>query len=187
MRRAVLTVVAAAGVLAVAPAPALAHKHHRRHHARVHSHIRRIGDLSPSSPTTGSTSAPASSAGTVASFDDATGKLTITVPDSSTASGTSTLSGIVTKDTEIDCQSSAMSSTVQSDDQGGNSSGDDSGEQAGGNDQGEDGGAAQGDDQGEDQGATCTTADLTPGRSVLGAELRISSDGNVWDKVELGS
>jgi hypothetical protein len=47
----------------------------------------------------------------------------------------------------------------------------------------------QGDDNGQDEQGeqACTTASLTPGASVRGAELKISSAGAVWDKVDLMS
>ncbi len=65
---------------------------------------------------------------------------------------------------------------------GGQSGGDGPGDQnGGGGDNGNDGG----DDQGE--GQSCSTANLTSGAVVLGAELRIDSSGAVWEKIELQS
>ena len=61
---------------------------------------------------------------------------------------------------------------------GDHSGGDDSGPGGGGDDNG------QGDDQNENNQA-CTTANLTPGASVGAAELRISSDGSVWQRFDL--
>ena len=67
---------------------------------------------------------------------------------------------------------------------GGSGSGDNGGQNSGGDhgDQGD-----QGDDNDQDDQAqqACTTANLTPGASVRGAELKISSAGAVWDKVDL--
>jgi len=71
----------------------------------------------------------------------------------------STVSGTVTNDTEIECAASGQSGEDQS---------------SGTEDQG-------------DSGSSCSTADLTPGKAVHAAELRISSTGKTWDKVELGS
>ena len=44
-----------------------------------------------------------------------------------------------------------------------------------------------GDDDQDEGNQNCTTANLTPGTTVIGAELKISSAGAVWDKVELMS
>jgi hypothetical protein len=183
MRRVVLTTVASVAVLALAPASALASHHHKRHHRRVHharvSH-RRFGDMSASSTTTPSTTtAPA--AGTVDSFMN--GVLTIKLNDGST------VSGAVTNDTEIECEAARSMSTFHGDDHGGGDNsgpggGDNSGP-GGGDDRGD-----RGDDRGDrnDQGEehqNCNTADLTPGAMVGGAELRLSSTGASWDKVDL--
>ncbi len=200
MRRMVLTTTASALVLAVAPASALAQRHHhkrhhgRTHHARTH-HVRvrhlRFGDVTtppssttttptPTTPPTTPRTPPASAIGTVASFDGTT--LMITLTDGST------VSGVVTNDTEIECEAPSMSTTMHSDDgggdHGGNGSGDNqssgSGNQSGGDDNG------QGDDQNENENnQACATANLRPGASVGGAELRISSDGSVWEKIDL--
>jgi hypothetical protein len=93
----------------------------------------------------------------------------------------STVSGMVTNDTEIECQS-VMGGDIASDGgpgSGDNNGGDNSGDQGdGGDDQG-------GDDQGQDE-QSCSMTALVPGATVDGAELQISASGATWSKVELG-
>ena len=91
-----------------------------------------------------------------------------------------TVSGTVTPDTEIECEST-MSQTMQSDDGGGDQVGANQGP-SGGEDQGEDQGD---DDQGEANQPSCTASNLTPGTFVRGAELELSSAGAVWEKIDL--
>ena len=190
MRRMILAAATSSLVLALVPAGAMArqHSHHKRHHARhqVRHHKRvihrRFGDVNnpATTPTTGTPSSDA--VGTVDSFTN--GTLTIKLNNGSTVSGT------VTNDTEIECE--ASSSTVMTDthrdggggDNGGSGSGDNGGQNSG-DDHGDQG--DQGDDNDQDDQAqqACTTANLTPGASVRGAELKISSAGAVWDKVDL--
>jgi hypothetical protein len=182
MRRMAVITAASALVLALAPASALARHHHKRHHhARVHHRSRvrhqRFGDVNtpPSTTTTPATpgTPPADAVGTVDSFTN--GTLTIKLNNGST------VSGALDNDTELECETAepAGSSTIHEDGDGGgdhSGSGDDGG--SGGDDQGD------GDDQGENN-PSCTTADLTPGAFVRGAELKISSAGAVWEKVDL--
>jgi hypothetical protein len=195
MRRATIPFLAAAVVLAVAPASALARHHHHRHHSRaVHARIKRFGrDVA----TNSSGAASAENAGTVQSFSN--GILTIALSNGNTVSGT------VGRDTEIECMSSAGSQMLHEDGDAGSGSqsgdGDDSGsadnEAQGpggdqGGDQGDDPAEDQGDDQGEEQGAdqaenACSTANLIPGALVRDAELRISGSGSAWKKVGLAS
>src|SRR5205085_6919555 len=110
LRRILYTLAASALLVAAIPATALgrghhARSHHRSHHARTHHRIshRQFGQAS--APTT---TAPSDNAGTVASFDPATNKLTIALNDGSTVSGT------VTPDTQIECDS-ADTSNMQGD------------------------------------------------------------------------
>ena len=192
MRRMILAAATSSLVLALVPAGAMArqHSHHKRHHARhqvrhhkrVHRVIhRRFGDVNnpATTPTTGTPSSDA--VGTVDSFTN--GTLTIKLNNGST------VSGMVTNDTEIECE--AAQSTVMTDthrdgggDNGGSGSGDNGGQNSG-DDHGDQG--DQGDDNDQDDQAqqACTTANLTQGASVRGAELKISSAGAVWDKVDL--
>jgi len=180
---------AALMLLAIAPAGAMA-RHGRHHRSRHHARIERFGtDVSGSSTNSGtntSSTAPTSSnsAGTIQSFDGTT--LVIALNDGST------VSGAVTNDTEC----STMSSSSTHEDGDGGSGGDNSsgsGDQSGSNDQSsgsEDQGGGddqnEGNDQ-EDENNACTTSNLTPGAAVSGAELRITSSGNVWKDVELAS
>jgi hypothetical protein len=179
MRRMILAAATGSLVLALAPASALARHHshhHKRHHAAHHARVhrvthRRFGDVNNPATTTTPTS---SAVGTVDSFDGTT--LTIKLNNGST------VSGMVTNDTEIECE--MAENQVENDlHRDGGGSGEGSGSNSGrdGGDNGDDNGG--GDDEGEHQG--CTTSALTPGASVSGAELKISSAGAVWDKVDL--
>jgi hypothetical protein len=208
MRRVTITLAAALMVLAVIPASAIARSHRRHHsrthHARVHHvRIRHFG----SDPTTGTSSNSSDTAGTVHSFDSNTGVLTITLNDGSM------VSGVVNNNTELECTAPEDTQTVHMDGDGG--SGDQSGsdDQSGSGDDNQTSGtddqsatedqgdaAEQNENQAEDQNENeaaeenedaaennCSTANLTPGTMVREAELKISSAGSVWDKVELES
>jgi hypothetical protein len=209
MRRLTITLSAAVLLIVVAPAGALArHRghsarhHNRHHHARVrHARLERFGDQ------TGGTlsSSSANNAGAVKSFQN--GVLTIALPD-----GTTTVSGKVNRDTEVECMAPQAMHT-EGDTGGGDGSGDQStsGDQTSGEDPGEatepnetqveDQNETQAEDQNEgaeDQNEaaeeneneadqSCSSANLTPGTTVREAELSVSSAGSVWKKVELGS
>jgi hypothetical protein len=165
--------------------------HHKRHHR--HAHLLRFGVAADNSAVSPSSPAPAASAsdetaGTIASF--ANGTLTITLNDGSTVSGK------VTEGTEIECRS-AMASVARDDGQG-----DDNGP---GDDRGDDGQSSSGpgdgehgdvsgrdaddndadDEDAQDEAEHCTSAALVAGAVVREAELRVSSAGAVWEKVEL--
>ncbi|HET7120590.1 MAG TPA: hypothetical protein VFI17_05005 [Solirubrobacterales bacterium] len=130
-------------------------------------------------------------AGTIASFDAETGKLTIDL------FGDESISGFVTEETEIKCEDSAGAS-VSSDGESGESgestedgeeveAGDDhggEGEEEPGDDHGGQG-EEPGDDNGGDGGGNCTAADLVPGAVVQEAELQISGGKAVFEEVEL--
>ena len=177
MRRFVAFTIASCFVLATGPAAALARPHHHRHHH--HARTERFGTLSTSTTTTSPTTPPAA-AGTITSFTN--GVLTITLSDNST------VSGAVTPNTEIECQSSSatMGGDLATDGNpsDGSQGGGDSGQGSGTSDQGD--GGDQGDDDGGQSQSSCGTAALTPGATVLGAELEITSSGAVWTKIELG-
>jgi hypothetical protein len=194
MKRIVTTAMALSMLTLAAPGMASAahggRHHHRAHHAGAHVrharhvHLRVIGATTISSGTTsGSSSAPPAtptsneSAGTVTSYTN--GVLTITLND-----GTTMISGQVTEGTEIGCRPATPPPTPggdqDSDDQGG----------------AEGGGGGQGGDQqdgdhhdenrgGEDHEEGCTPAALVKGAVVRRAELRLSSFGAVWEKVDL--
>jgi hypothetical protein len=202
MRRMIITAVTAAA-LAIPGVAVASHqgehqarevhhgaRHHKRHHR--HAHLLRFGAAAGNSAASGSSSTPAASAdetaGTIASF--ASGTLTITLSDGSTVSGK------VTEGTEIECRS-AMASAARDGDQGDdNDQGDDRGDDgrsSSGPGDGEHGGVSAddgddndaNDDGAQDEAEHCTTAALTPGAVVREAELRVSSAGAVWEKVEL--
>jgi hypothetical protein len=188
MRRIVLTVLACGAVLAVGASAALADHHdgrherrhelrdrheardrrhevrHRRHEARHRTRIHH--------ERWGTDDATKSTAGTVASFTN--GILTIRLSDNSMVSGT------VTSTTEIECEA-AEGTAMQADDRDG---GDDHGGDNGG-DRGDPGDPGDPGDNGNDEGQTCGTGALMAGTAVHEAELRLSSAGAHWDKVEL--
>jgi len=150
-------------------------------------------------------------AGTIASFDAATGRLVIDL------FGDETISGLVTDQTEIECEDHASASASSEgpgsgevepgDDNGGeNEIGDDNGgqgEEEPGDDRGDDeagedssgpsdnsgpgsenSGPGRGDEN-DDADRVCTTAELVPGAVVEEAELRIASGQAVFEEVEL--
>jgi hypothetical protein len=104
-------------------------------------------------------------AGTVQSFDASTGRLTIRL------FGGDSVSGLVTRDTEIECDDDAARAADHGDDD----RGDDDRSGPGGGD-------GRGDD---DQGADCGTEALTAGREVEEADLELSNGQARYEKVEL--
>jgi hypothetical protein len=163
------------------------HGHHG-HHGRHHHHLREIEE-----------------AGTISSFDQATGRLTIAL------TGGETASGLVTDETRIRCEGTddrradrrdhgggdnGSRGTEPGDDNGGrgNEAGDDNGGH--GNEPGDDNGGNSGpgaagpitEGEGPEAGETpsCTTAALVPGAFVGEAELRLGSGTATFEEVELG-
>jgi hypothetical protein len=194
VKRIIITLVASAAVLAVAPAVALGHHHHsahKLHHAKRHARIRHR-TFGSDDPTT--SSASPDNAGTVDTFSN--GVLTITLNDGTT------VTGHVTNATELECTSSSntmgMDGDTSGDDNGGSSSGDDNGGSSSGDDNGRsatttnsgdnDANEDQNEDVNEDQNEDeqgCSTASLTHGTVVREAELNIGSGGAIWHQVEL--
>lgn len=139
-------------------------------------------------------------AGTIASFDEATGKLTIAL------FGEETISGFVTEETEIECEDHNSGASASSDghsgegepgdDHGGEEeAGDDNGgqgEEEPGDDNGggnsgpgsENSGPGRGGDENEHEG-NCTTAALVPGAVVQEAELKVENGKATFEEVEL--
>ncbi|MDQ6606056.1 MAG: hypothetical protein M3Z06_05840 [Actinomycetota bacterium] len=198
MRRFTLTIATSVTALALLPAGALASGHaahqrrqHSRHHHVHHGSVRheRFGAVTTgagSSANSGATGipTPAENAGTVQSFN--AGVLTLSLADGSTVTGR------VTDGTEIECEAADMSGMHADGDGGGGQGGaDNSGPGSGGNQgqRGDDNGGGddngdRGDDNGNDN-PTCMTGGLVAGAVVRSAELRISSAGATWDKIEL--
>ena len=188
MRRVLFTLLSI-GVLASVPAVAVArshhkHHHHKRHHVRTHTFGKFTSKSRQNTPTT---VPPASqTAGTVTTFDPATGKLVITLSDGST-----TESGLVSTDTEIECQAmNDENGEVHGDirgDHGPGGGGDGGGDNSRGGD-GNGNNSGGGDDNGRDEAnGNCSTASLVMGATVLGAELRIDGSGAIWHRIELAS
>jgi hypothetical protein len=196
MKRMLLAAATCSLLALAAPSLASAHKakcHGRSHHAcaRVHhAHHARVmsfgAPLSPTGTTTTGTTPTApteETAGKVASFEG--GVLTITLNDNSTVSGK------VTTQTEIRCQSATPPTAGSDDDEAGDeASGDDGGDSSS---QIEPGLASHGDEMSSGSGGedgdgsqqTCTSAALVTGAVVREAELSVSSAGSVWQHIDL--
>lgn len=163
MRRILLLVVGMLALAIAVPSVASAHgRHHHRHHHHhkaKHARVKHFGGKATVDPA--GPAAPGD-AGTVASFDQATGVLTIALGDGSTVSGK------VTEDTNIGCipAGDAGGPTAIASHDGGR--GDDEGD-----DQGDDG-----DHHGRCGGqSACDASDLVPGAVVHEAILKLGSTG----------
>ena len=109
-------------------------------------------------------------AGTIDSFDESTGTLTIRL------FGGGTVTGLVADDTEIECP--AMASTSDH--------GDDDDEDNSGPGNAEDRGDDEGDDDQGDDDEDCGTDALTAGREVEEVELELADGQATFREVELG-
>jgi hypothetical protein len=223
MKRALPIAAALAALTLIAPSAVLAshgHRHHHhkaalaghghRHHHKAHHakvHFEHFGpatlgsagtgtqpSTSPASPTLPPVTPPVNeNAGKVASYTG--GVLTLTLNDGSSSS----VSGKVTADTQIECVSATAPSSGQEEAPGDdNGQGDD--QSQGDRNQGDHGNgnagdqpsthqpqAIQGDD--DDQPPTseppCDTSALVPNTIVRAAELRIGPSGNEFESIEL--
>jgi hypothetical protein len=129
-------------------------------------------------------------AGTIASFDPATGKLTINLFNGDT------VSGMVTEDTRIEggheCHP-GEEVTASGSSEGDHNSGPGDSPPAQGEDEnddapGDDGtppGAGEGPGQGDEHSGDCTTAALVVGATVQEAELTLSNGVATFEKIEL--
>jgi len=118
-------------------------------------------------------------AGTVGSFDAATGTLTIKL------FGGGSITGLVTDDTEIECDDDSARVSHDGDDDRSGPSGDDgdhSGPGRGDDDEGDDD-HGDDDDRGDDE--DCGTEALTAGREVEEAELKLSGGKATFREIEL--
>ncbi len=122
-------------------------------------------------------------AGTIQSFDAETGRLAIAL------FGGETLSGLVSSETEIECEHQEESTTASASHAGGDNSGPGNSEEEPGEDNSGPGSSNSGpgnnDDENENEG-NCTSADLVPGATVEEAELRAVNGTATFEKVELG-
>jgi len=122
-------------------------------------------------------------AGKIASFNTETGRLVIDL------FGGDTVSGLVTEETEIECNGQNSGASDSSDD----GEGSDDGQQGEGPGDQEEGEEDPGDDEGDQgepgdddgQGSNCTAADLEVGAVVHEAELQIENGSATFEKVEL--
>jgi hypothetical protein len=185
MKRIGLAALSALAVLLVVSGPAVAkdsrghhkrdarHEHRRSHRVRTH-----IVDIKPASPAAPTTIAAGDNAGTVASFTN--GTLTLKLNNGTMVSGN------VSRETEIECEaalSPGPTTTAGEGDGrdnrgGGDQSGDDSRDQGGRDDNG-------GRDEGGASAASCGSSALVAGAVVHEAELRVSSSGSTFTKVEV--
>ena len=109
-------------------------------------------------------------AGTIQSFDPASGKLVIDL------FGNGTIGGMVTEQTEIQCENEHSTASASDSQQGDDNPGEDEGQP------GEDGGESGNDNGGN---VNCTTADLMPGAVIHQAELQIENGAATFEEVEL--
>jgi hypothetical protein len=129
-------------------------------------------------------------AGTITSFDAATGKLVINLFNGDT------ISGLVTESTRIKCEDESSPSTAMDERHGEEEPGEDNGGQ--GEEPGDDNGGEAADNSGpgssnsgpgrgdeDGEGANCATADLVPGATVEEAELELGNGAATFDEVEL--
>jgi hypothetical protein len=192
MKRTLIAIMASSMLVFAVPAVAsAAHgKHHHARHASTHRrHAKRARVLTfaaATAPVGGAQTTPAApvtptteTAGTVTSFTN--GVLTITLTDGTVVSGK------VTEETELHCQSATPPSSNEGDDQGGgdDQNGRESGEHGGPSAIGMEHRDVQANNGEDGNTEPCTTAALVPTTKVLEAELSLSSAGAVWEKVDL--
>lgn len=118
-------------------------------------------------------------AGTIESFDSQTGMLTIDL------FGNGSVSGLVTEETEIECEHRGTEATASdsSDDEGDDDNESSDEEEPGDNSgPGSDNSGPGNDDEDDD---ACGTEALVPGAVVEEAELELSNGSAVFEKVEL--
>ena len=165
MRRILLLVIGVLTLAIAAPSIASAHGGHHRHHHHhkaKHARVKHFGGkatVDPSGP------AVPGDAGTVASFDQGTGVLTLTLADGSTVSGK------VSEDTNVNCipagDTSGPTAAASHDGGWGDDEGDD--------DRGDDGDRHHGGRCGGQ--SACDASDLVPGAVVHEAILKLGSNG----------
>jgi hypothetical protein len=176
MKKYLFAIIATCALAAAVPSLALARRgHHRSHHRSHvrHSAIRHRQFGSDSSTQSSGSSGSTDHAGTVQSFSG--GVLTIALNNGSTVSGR------VTSATEMECEGAEPNDMRGMErDSSGDRGSDDSGEDQSSDDSGEE--QSGGDDN---QAATACPASPAQGEFVREAELRISSAGSTWERLDL--
>jgi hypothetical protein len=117
-------------------------------------------------------------AGRIESFDEETGRLVIDL------FGNDTVSGLVTGQTEIECEGEHMATVSQS---GGDDSGDpdEHGDDSSGPGSPNSGPARDDDENDDAERGNCTTADLVEGAIVKEAELKLADETATFEEVAL--
>jgi hypothetical protein len=177
----------------------------KRHHLSLHvnqakrdqdhDHLNNLGEFkagdNPRNPDTNDNGVMdgEENAGTIASFDTETGRLTINL------FGGETVSGFVTEETEIRCgHESNQGDDESGDDENGDSGASissDGGNSGGGDPIGQDDDEGQeqneqGDDeQGDEQAANCSTKDLVVGATVASADLSVGNGKATFEEIDL--
>jgi hypothetical protein len=179
--------------LVAAPSVALAHSggHHHKRHGKHHAHkakIRHVVRHDDASTTAPSTATPATTA-SVTSFNKANGELTITLSNGKAYTAN------VTDRTKLECEPAATPTARKAGDDGDDEHGrqDDNpgGRGRGDGDDDEHGDSEHGDGDHNDDGhedngqVKCDTSALTLGTVVTEADLKLSTAGATWKKVEL--
>jgi hypothetical protein len=198
MKRMLLPLLASSLLAVFAPAVASAHRghhHHKRHarSARLLNFGAAVVPLPPGGAPPEQATPTNQAAGTVVSYTG--GVLAIKLTDNSTVAGK------VTEETELRCQP-ATPPTEPGDDDGGDSERGSEGDEQHGQSapsqfasqhgdffahsaDSQGGGDDEGDESGDQSQESCTTAALVPNTVVLEAELKLSSAGAVWEKLDI--
>jgi hypothetical protein len=180
-------------------APAAASAHHGHHHSRHHGHhasSARLLNFGAAASSVGTAAGPVQAspttenAGEVESFENGVLKIKLKADNS-------VVTGKVTEDTELRCQSATPPSEPGDDDSGDSASGSQGDNQGGPSSPDQfasqhgdlfahasDNGDQGDDDQGEGSQESCSpTTALVKGAIVREAELELSGAGAVWEKI----
>ena len=175
MRRTMITLSGAFALFAFVPASGLAR--HTQRHGQHHHQRTSLERFGAASSGTSPSSTTAASVGIVRSLQD--GTLTIVLNDGSTVSGN------ITGNTDLACVASGTIGTEDRDDRD-QSDDSNSGSDDTRRERSDDQSSGEGGDSAEqnDLADNCSISMLTPGAVVHDAELRVSSVGKTWKKIE---